>query len=128
MTGALFLIEYFFTDAFRAVLLYDLALTPDQRVVGAAFTQDVVDSKVLLGLNWTPFRFDLAGGTRLELQGMALGGLVVTSSPPFIPGLLGRIHVSALQDGASGVGAYLGISYYARINTVGPVYGIGYRF
>ncbi|MEZ4224599.1 MAG: hypothetical protein R3B13_26855 [Polyangiaceae bacterium] len=125
---AAFMVEYFVTQYWRATFVYDLPLTSEQRVVAGKFEERSLPSVMSGGIEWAPFQFVLRGNTRLELEGMALGGVELGGDARFVPGLMGRVHLSAYAADTTGFGVYLGVHHMFVVNRVGPLYGVGYRF
>lgn len=125
---AAFMLSYFVTEYWRLALVYDLPLTTEKQVVRGQFSERSIPSILSGGLEWAPFQFALRSNTRLELAGMALGGVEMGGQERFVPGLLGRVHLSAYSSDSTGFGVYLGLHYLFVVNRVGPLYGVGYRF
>lgn len=128
-SGAKFVLEYFITQYWRGVFMYDLPLSTDKRIVGGEFQERVLASVMSFGMEWAPFQFNVRSNASLEFEGMALGGFEVSGDQRFVPSLVGRMHLSAYSSADNtGFGVYLGVHYMAVVNRIGPLYGVGYRF
>lgn len=122
-------LEYFITQYWRAVTMYDLPLSTEKQIVAGEIRERVLPSVWSFGLEWAPFQFAIRNNAQLELEGMALGGFEVSGDQRFVPSLLGRMHLSAYSSADNtGFGVYLGVHYMAVANRIGPLYGVGYRF
>jgi hypothetical protein len=125
---AAFMMSYFVTEYWRVALVYDLPLTTEKQVVAGRFAERSIPSILSGGLEWAPFQFALRNDTRLELEGMALGGVEMGGESRFVPGLMGRVSLSAYSADSTGFGVYLGVHYMFVVDRVGPLYGVSYRF
>lgn len=126
-SSVLLLVEYFFTQAWRGRFFYDLALTTDKRIFGdGTVTERVIPSALGVGLTWVPLRFSFLETSQIELQGTLYGAMVLEDPVEYFPMWTGRFHL--MTDASEGVGIYLGIKWEMIRHTLGPFYGVGYRF
>lgn len=125
---AAFMVEYFMTHYLRVALVYHLPLTTEKSFVAGQPVERPVRSLLSGALEWAPFQFPLRNDTRIELQGMALAGIEMGDEKRFVPGLVGRVHLSTYSNASAGIGVYLGLHYMFVLDRVGPLYGIAYRF
>lgn len=123
-SAALFVFDWFLTDWLRATGIFNLPLGPEV-VVNDDGTQTLSISPPSgsIGLTVVPIEWQFKGERSLELQLALLGGLTGGTWNPF-PLAAARLY---LVHG-EGVGIYIGTAFAFRLDTLGLIYGVGYRF
>lgn len=118
--------ELFLGSHWRIFTAYHLPTSSEVREVGGVVVQRVLESTIDLGVNWVPIWFDFAKTSRLELQVFAEVGLEMDGEFRAFPRVGGRINL--LQNAKSGIGIYFGLDWALRIDRLGLLYGVAYRF
>ncbi|MBT9560422.1 MAG: hypothetical protein IV100_30635 [Myxococcales bacterium] len=126
-TGSvLVMVEYAPLWWVRVVFLYDLITGPEETIRSGVVHNEELPSRIAAGVGLAVYHLDFAKRSRLELEGFFLMGLTVDSDPEPVPILMGRMTLMQSRD--EGVGVYVGVAYYAVIDKLSLLYGVGYRF
>lgn len=120
----LFMGEYFFTYAWRAIAVVNLPISTEQVLVNGDLVLTKASPTFALGVNFSPWGVDFAEVRRFEIHIAAMGGMQINANPDFFPLLAARLYLLHGED----IGLYVGSAFAFRLDTLALIWGLGYRF